>query len=187
MPNELIATGRVESLCLNGEATEKIWFDLHGPRGDSHSGFSRKLSGHDGVYRRTSALEKGHPVFNWRTWTALAREEIIQFEESLGVTIPQGCLLENLTLTGIPNLSKLPPTSRLVFPVRDGQQTILAVWEENSPCHLVGQRLADHYGDPDLKKRLIAEAQDKRGVMGLVLSEGRVEVGDEVQVFPPVQ
>ena len=184
--NELIATGRVESLCINGLAVDAIEFLFDGPQGDTHSGFSRRLSGHDGVYARTSTLTKGATIFNWRTWTALSREELAEIEQTLGVPVPQGCLLENMILVGIPALSKLPPTSRLVFPMRDSQ-TVLAVWEENSPCHVVGQRLADHYGVPDLKKRLIAEAQNKRGVMGLVLSAGRVEIGDEVLVYPPVQ
>ena len=187
MKNERVATGRVESLCLNGEAVDTICFDLAGLRGDVHSGFSRTVGAHDGAYRATSALHKGDAVLNWRSWTALAREEIAAFEQTLGVPIPQGCLLENLTVTGIPNLSKLPPTTRMVFPVRGGTQAMLAVWEENSPCHTVGQRLADHYGRPELKKALIAGARGKRGVMGLVLSAGWVEVDDEVQVFPPAR
>ena len=88
-------------------------------------------------------------------------------------------------MTGVPNLSKLPPTTRLVFPVRNDMQAILAIWEENTPCQIVGQRLAAHYGRPELKRALITAARDKRGVMGLVLSAGWVEVGDEVQLFPP--
>lgn len=186
MKNELLATGKVEALCINGSAIDAIEFGFEGPVGDIHSGFTRKLSGHDGGYFRTSALAKGDIAFNWRSWTGLSQEELMEVEQALGCSIPQGCLLENIVVSGIPNFSKLPPTSRLVFPKR-GTQAVLAVWEENGPCHVVGKRLADHYGEPELQKRLIAGAQNRRGVMGLVLTVGRVEVGDTILVYPPMQ
>lgn len=186
MKNELVTTGRVESLCINGLPVDAIEFGLDGPQGDSHSGSTRRLSGHDGAYVRSSSLTKGDQVFNWRSWTAVSREELLEIEQALGYSIPQGCLLENLVIAGVPSLSKLAPTTRLVFPKR-GNQAILAVWEENGPCHVVGKRLEDHYGVPGIKTMLIAEAQNRRGVMGLVLSPGRVEIGDLVLVYPPVQ
>jgi len=184
MENELLATGRVESLCINGLSVDTIRFE--GPIGEVHRGFLRTLSGHDGGYIRTSELKKGETVFSWRSWTALSKEEMTETEALLGHLIPQGCLLENIVVSGIPNFTKLLPTSRLVFPRRE-TQAVLAIWEENSPCHVVGQRLADHYGNAELKKRLILEARDRRGVMGLVLSPGKVEVGDTILVYPPMQ
>ncbi len=72
MPNEPIATGRVESLCLDGKPVQRIIFALNGPVGDRHWGFSRKISGHDGPYKRTSELKKGDRVLNTRSWTALS-------------------------------------------------------------------------------------------------------------------
>lgn len=186
MKNELLARGRVEWLCVNGQEVASINFRLDGPEGDKHSGFVRKLSGHDGVYVRTSSLSKGDEVFNWRTWTGLSAEELGEVERSLGLSIPRGTLLENIVFSGISDFSKLAPTTRLIFPKRS-EQVILAVWEENGPCKGVGQRLAEYYGEPDLCRRLIAEAQGKRGVMGLVLSPGVVEVGDEVLVYPPAE
>ena len=192
--SNLFTTGQVQSLCLNGHPilnghlVEKIQFQFTGPRGDVHSGLSRILSGHDGEYMRTSRLQKGAEVFNWRSWTGLSCEEISEVEQKIGVIIPQGCLLENLVLSGIPNFSQLAPTTRLVFPQKeDGSQVILAVWEENSPCKGVGDRLQKQYGIEGLSKRFIAAAQGKRGVMGLVLSEGFVELEDRVGVYPPVQ
>lgn len=186
-----IATGKVESLCMDGNPVDSVLFMLDGPYRDAHYGFTRKLSGHDGEYIRTSALSKGDTVFNWRTWTGLSREEIAQVESEIGVSVPQGVLLENITISGIPGFSQLAPTTRLVFPVKEncgnGKQAILAVWEENGPCKGVGQPLEDYHRVPGLKTRFIAAAQHKRGVMGLVLAVGRVEVGDEVFVYPPVR
>ena len=194
MKNQLVASGKVKSLSLNGESVSRINFGLMGPTGDDHAGLSRHLSGHDGAYMETSSLMRGARVFNWRSWTALSDQEISIIEEKLGVSIPQGCLLENLVISGIPNFSQLPPTSRLVFPMRkDRSQAILAVWEENGPCRGVGNRLEKYHADqkyiqaPGLSTRFITAARSKRGVMGLLLSEGLVEVGDWVNVFPPVQ
>lgn len=189
MVTKPIATGRVESLCMDGNPVESILFLLDGPYKENHYGFTRKLSGHDGEYIRTSSLTKGSTVFNWRTWTGLSAEEIKEVEAALGVDIPQGCLLENITISGIPNFSQLAPTTRLVFPTKgncaNGKQAIFAVWEENSPCRGVGEPLERYHGIAGLKTKFIAEAQHKRGVMGLVLAVGRVDVGDTVLVYPP--
>jgi hypothetical protein len=187
-----LATGKVESLCIDGKPVGLIYFRIAGPKGDRHRGITRALSGHDGAYIRTSRLQKGSEVFNWRSWTGLSKEELDDIENVLGVHAPPGCLLENIVVSGIPNFSKLPPTSRLVFPGERGggseiTQTILAVWEENGPCDGVGKRLEAHHGQPGLSARFIKAAQNKRGVMGLVLSPGVVRIGDTVVVYPPVQ
>ncbi|MBT3271089.1 hypothetical protein HN371_28365 [Candidatus Poribacteria bacterium] len=191
MSNGPLATGTVDSLCINGEPVESIRFRVDGPDGDSHSASTRKLAGHDGRYIRTSDLAQGKEVFNWRTWTGLAAEEIAEVEATLGLDIPQGCLLENITVSGIAGFSQLDPTSRLVFPSRgegaDLTQAVLAVWEENGPCATVGERLEKHHAKPGLKTDFIRAAQGKRGVMGLVLSAGEVRVGDTVLAYPPVK
>lgn len=191
MVTQPIATGKVESLCINGQPVEKIFFDIDGPVGDKHRGHTRLLSGHDGEYIRTSARKKGESALNWRTWTGLSREELSGIEKALGVSIPIGCLLENITFSDIPNFSELLPTTRFVFPDKEGDrythQAILAVWEQNGPCRTVGERLARHHGNEDLTAQFVAHAVGRRGLMGVVLTAGYIEVGDVVQVYPPVQ
>ena len=191
MVTQPIAKGTVEYLCVNGEVRESVDFCLDGPYSDMHTGFIRRLSGHDGEYMRTSSLQRGEKIFNWRSWTGLSCEELSEIEKGLGASIPPGCLLENITVSGIPNFSKLAPTTRLVFPFREngfsGKQAMLAVWEENGPCKTVGQRLEDYHNEPGLKTRFVAAAQNKRGVMGIVLAAGEIHRGDEVLVYPPAQ
>jgi hypothetical protein len=185
--NQLLATGTVTSLAIDGETTGRITFDLAGPIGDIHYGFTRSLSGHDGAYIRTSGLKKGDTVFNWRSWTGVSTEEIGDVAKAIGYEIPAGILLENLSIRGIPHFSQLAPSSRLVFPqAADGSQAVLAVWEENGPCRTVGELLELLHQKPGLKTDFIRAAQGKRGVMGFVLSPGTVSVGDTVLVYPPV-
>ena len=185
-----IASGTVSSLAINGESVPQIMFGIEGPVGDSHAGFERRLSGHDGDYIKTSALVKGSRVFNWRSWTGLSLEEMAQVEQALGFDIPVGCLLENITISGIPNFSQLEPGTRLVFPGHVSRnrltQAIFAVWEGNGPCRTVGERLEAHHGTLGLKTGFIRKAQNKRGLMGFVLSAGTVSCGDQVLVYPPV-
>lgn len=182
-----LATGRVEALAVNGQSIPGLHFSPDGPSGDAHRGFTRTLSGHDGEYLRTSSLEKGASVFNWRSWTALSTEEIGALEGDLGYSVPVGCLLENIRISGIPNFSRLAPTTRLVFPKHSETQLILAAWEENGPCGTVGRRLESHHAVPGLKSGFIRAAQHRRGVMGFVLAPGSILVGDTVLVYPPVQ
>lgn len=182
-----IATGKVEALAVNGRLMNELYFFPDGPAGDRHRGYTRNLSGHDGEYLRTSALRKGSPVFNWRSWTALSTEEVRMIEDGIGYIVPVGCLLENIRISGIPGFSQLTPTTRLVFPWESGQQAMLAVWEENGPCGTVGFRLEEHHRVPGLKTGFIRAAEHRRGVMGFVLSPGLIRAGDEVRVYPPVQ
>jgi MOSC domain-containing protein YiiM len=190
LPSELIGVGRVVSLCINGIPEEQIEFCLDGPRGDKHQAFTRPLGSHDGAYACTSKLKRGAPVLNWRAWSGLSVEELAETETALGVPIPSGCLLENITISGVPKFSKLAPTTRLVFPRKSereqGAQAILVIWEENTPCAVVGARLAKHHDQPRLKQEFVREARNKRGVVGLVLAPGMVAKGDEVLVYSPV-
>jgi MOSC domain-containing protein YiiM len=191
LKSELIGVGKVASLCIDGTIVDQIEYGLDGAVGDKHRGFTRALGGHDGAYARTSKLRKGAPVLNWRTWTALSLEELAETEKALGVEIPAGCLLENMIISGIPNFSKLAPTTRLVFPERphrdQNTQAMLAVWEENTPCAVVGARLARHHNQPGLTQRFVVEARNRRGVVGLVLAAGLVENGDVVSVYSPAR
>jgi hypothetical protein len=187
-----IATGTVSTLAINGKPVQEILFELSGPVGDNHSGFKRRLSGHDGTYIKTSNLMKGAQVFNWRSWTGLSTQELNEIEHALGLGVPVGCLFENITISGIPNFSKLEPGTRLVFPRQvEGDnfvtQAILAVWEENGPCRTVGERLENYHGLEGLKTLFIREAQNRRGVMGFVLSAGKISRNDQVLVYPPVR
>lgn len=182
-----LTRGSVSSLCINGKSVQEAIFELDGPIGDRHRGFSRILSGHDGGYVRTSNLQKkAHRVFNWRSWTGISEEERDAISSEVGIPLEPGDFQENILFSGIEDFTHLPPSSRIVFPwdVTD-TQLILTVWEENDPCVGIGTPFAEKHNDKSLSPRFIKASISRRGVMGFVLSAGIARVGDEVLVYPP--
>lgn len=185
-----IAIGHVASLAINGASTERIHFEFEGPQGDKHASRIHQLTEKDSRLLSISGLPQGHPVFNYRSWTALSCEELQEIESAISRPIPQGCLLENMQISGIPSFSTLPPSSQLHFPARRAFgkkmcKAILAVWEKNTPCDIVANRLATLSESPSLRAAFEYAARGKRGVVGFVLSSGYAFVGDEVLVYPP--
>lgn len=186
--SEPIAVGRVVWLGINGYSVTMLDFNCGGPAGGHNSGNRRSLNGSDSEYLGTSKLKKGDSFFNFNTWTALSREEVNDIEEKLHLPVPNGCLLENIIVSGVPQFSNLNPTTRLVFPQRisnsDRTQAILAIWEKSKT---VGDRLEQHHRKPGLRADFVAVAPNSSGVTGFVLAAGQINVGDEVLVFPPVR
>lgn len=185
-----MAIGWVDWLGINGEPAEELVFTLDGPVGDRHAGRVRQLSGHDGDYMRTSSLVKGATVLNWRSWTAVSREDMHVTAGILKDEIPAGSLLENIIVSEIPNFSKIVPGSRLVFPRQELNglyaQAILGVWEENEPCMVVGKRVEELNDRPGQARDFVRAAQHHRGIMGFVLSAGKIRRHDQVRVYPPL-
>lgn len=194
MSTELLRhRGHVEHLCINGEQVSSILFGLEGPRGDRHAGFTRKTSGHDSALLRLPHMRKGMPIANMRTWSAISKEEMDEVGAALSCEVPMECLLANLCISDIPRFSQLEVGMLLVFPSRcDGQEpeetrAILYVGQENTPCAVVGNRLEKHHQQPGLSAKFVHAANGKRGLVGSVLSPGRVLPNDEVLVYPPIR
>lgn len=179
---EPIAIGKVDAVCVNGGEIEGIMIKREGVFSDIHSHNTRRLSGHDGRFKKTTGLIDGEEVFNWRTWTGISSEEIREVEEAAGFSIPVGIILENIRFSGIPDFSKIQPGSYLVFP----SKAVLAVWSENGPCKTVGKRLEELHQKEGVNTSFIKHAQGKRGVMGFVLAPGFITKGQEVRLFPPM-
>lgn len=179
--------GVVESLCKSGHETPHIEFVLGGVLGDYHSGFQTSFRKNCAPFLHDSAHRVGEKVYNWRMWSALSREELELIAQELGVTmISPGSFVENLIISGIGDFSKLPAGSRLTFPVRnfrtEGRQAILRVECSMQPCERIGILVASKLRKPKLKSAIVRASCNRRGLVGSVLSAGRVEVGDTVVV-----
>jgi hypothetical protein len=160
-----------------------------GVRGDRHYGEPRQLD----VRERdlvNEGLPKGLVIANVREVSVVSVEEQEAIARGIGLPeIPQGYFGENLVLRGIPNLTLLPPGTKLFFKRKGTIKTaVLAVWAENDPCEIIGDALQERFPDvPNLSPRLVKEAVGKRGVVAFVYSSGIIHRGDTVIARVPLQ
>ena len=87
----------------------------------------------------------------------------------------------NLVLTGIPDLTLLPPSTRLQFP--SGATIVVDI--ENLPCRYPAAVIENYH--PELSQGFVKAAKGKRGVVGWVEAEGDLWPGDAVTVWLPPQ
>jgi MOSC domain-containing protein YiiM len=87
----------------------------------------------------------------------------------------------NVVVSGIPDLTLLPPSTRLQFP----SGAMIVVDAENHPCRYPADIIARHH--PEQKKGFVAAAMHKRGVVGWVEAEGVIGTGDRITVWIPPQ
>jgi MOSC domain len=157
-------------------ATGVLALSFEGPD-DCHSGLTRKSDS------RTLALYKrGIDIRNVRQLTLVSDEELADIAMNAGIPAIQpewfGC---NIVTTGIPDLSLLPPSTRLQFP----SGATIVVDMENMPCKQIADVVALHH--PEVQFRLIEAARHKRGVTAWVEREGSVQAGDSIAIFIPPQ
>jgi MOSC domain-containing protein YiiM len=87
----------------------------------------------------------------------------------------------NLVTSGIPDLTLLPPSSRLQFP--SGATIVIDI--ENLPCRYPAEVIANHYPNPTVG--FVKAALHKRGVVGWIEAEGMIARGDAITVWLPPQ
>ena len=87
----------------------------------------------------------------------------------------------NLLLSGIPDLTLLPPSSRLIF----SSGASLVVDMQNAPCAYPGKVIDEHH--PGKGKGFPRAAIDRRGLTAWVEREGSIATGDNVELHIPPQ
>jgi MOSC domain-containing protein YiiM len=175
-----VHTGDNEDLSKHARQSAKL--ELDGFVGDKHKGFERIAASYDrdptGTLRR-----------NERQWSGVSVEELAIIRERLDLKEPldAATLGANLCVEGIPEFSRLPKGSRLVFP----SGAVLLVEEGNPPCADMAEQIAAKHttnsGEPVEGRMFPKRAMGLRGVVGVVDVPGGIEVGDRVivQVYEP--
>ncbi len=145
--------------------------------GEAHGGLTR-LS----CARVVSQHPKGTEIRNVRQLCVMSAEELAEIAADCGLqTLDPAMTGASMVIKGIPDLTHLPPSSRLQFP--DG--SVIVVDMENRPCHLPAKVInLDH---PSAGDRFKAAAKGRRGVTAWVEREGQVQVGDAVRLHVPDQ
>ena len=166
-PDEDLSSSRVDS----AEVT------YQGFQGESHSGLVRKA-----CVRVRNMYTEGTEIRNTRQISILSVEDLATIAEKMGVpNLEPEWVGANLLLSGIPNFTKLPPSTRLIF--AGGAALVIDV--ENSPCKYPGEIIERHHAGAG--QRFAKSAVGLRGVTAWVEREGRINTGDSIRVYIPPQ
>lgn len=148
-----------------------------GIEGDCHGGLTRKSDS-----RMLKQFKRGTPVRNSRQISILSVEELEEVAARMEIpAVKPEWVGANLVTRGIPDLTLLPPSSRLQFP--SGAMIVVDI--ENHPCRYPADIIAKH--NPEQKMGFVKAAMHKRGVVGWVEAEGIVRPGDTITVWIPPQ
>ena len=121
-------------------------------------------------------------IRNTRQFSILSQEELDLTAIDMGLdAIDPAWLGASLVVSGIPDFTYLPPSSRL----QASSGATLVIDMENRPCHLPAKIIdqdAAGYG-----RAFKAAAQSRRGVTAWVEREGQLTLGDHITLHIPDQ
>ena len=157
---------------------DTLQFAFDGIVGDRHRGFTRA------AWDLTDKQPGGTERRNERQWSAVAHEDLQAVSKQLGLpaALRAGDVAVNLSISGVPEFSRLPRGTELTF---EGG-VVLIVEEYNPPCSRMSQHIADHYHraneEPLGQMDFIEASKFCRGLVGAVEVPGIVSVGEGVTV-----
>ena len=162
---------------LASTAQDEMALSFAGPVGEDHGGLTRPSCS-----RVISQYPRGTEIKNTRQLSVVSAEELAQIAEAMGVdTLDPWLVGATMVLSGIPDFSHLPPSSRLQI----ANGATLTVDMQNRPCHLPAAEIDVPH--PGKGRTFKAAAQGLRGVTAWVEREGTARVGDIVTVHVPDQ
>lgn len=162
---------------LRSVPQDEVTLTFAGIAGEAHGGLTRPSCS-----RVVSQHPRGTEIRNTRQLSVVSAEELAEIAADCGLSELDPALVgASLVISGIPDFTHLPPSSRLQTP----SGATLVVDMENRPCHLPAKPInADHPGAGD---RFKTAAKGKRGVTAWVEREGLIRVGDTVRLHVPDQ
>ena len=175
--------GQVTALLVHSDDTtgiatgqqHSIRVTYAGFEGESHSGLTRAS-----CVRVKRQYPIGTDIRNTRQITIVSDEELAEIAQRLDIAeLAPGWLGANLGIVGIPRLTTLPPSSRLIF----SGGVSLVVDMENEPCDGPAKEVEQRY--PGKGRLFVKNALGRRGVTAWVEREGVLEQGDIVEVHMP--
>ncbi len=166
-PDEDLSSRRIESVAVS----------YAGFAGESHSGLVRAS-----CVRVRHQYKQGTEIRNTRQISIVSVEDLALIAAAMGLAeLRPEWLGANLLVSGIPNFSQIPPSTRMIF---DGGAS-LVVDLENSPCKYPGDIIERHH--PGYGGRFAKAAVGHRGVTAWVEREGKVNTGDSIRLYIPPQ
>jgi hypothetical protein len=151
---------------------DELICDFGGAVGDRHYG-ETMLSD----TRQAKVFKRGTVIRNLRQISIVDTAELHHIADAMGlIEIAPGTIADNICTDGIPNLTALPPMTRLVF---DGGAVIM-LGGENNPCVIAGRMVATQYGGR--AESFPKAAMGLRGVTGWVEHPGVIRPGAAITI-----
>jgi hypothetical protein len=162
---------------LEKTAVTEARLQFSGMEGDCHGGLTRPSDS-----RMLKQYKRGTTVRNSRQLSILAVEELAEVAERMGIpAVRPEWVGANMVVRGIPDLTLLPPSSRLQFP----SGAMIVIDAENHPCRYPADIIAKHH--PEARMGFVKAAMHKRGLVGWVEAEGMIRMGDAITIWIPPQ
>ena len=145
--------------------------------GEAHSGLTRPSCS-----RVTEQHPEGTEIRNVRQLSVISAEELSDIAADMGLPeIDPAWLGASMVVSGIPDFSHLPPSSRM-----QGQSgATLVVDMQNRPCVLPAKVI--DAAAPGFGKSFMSAARGRRGVTAWVEREGVFQVGGTLALHIPDQ
>lgn len=172
--------GRVphrEEMEIETEVLDEMRLGFDGPEGDVHGGLTRPSCS-----RVLAQYPRGTVIRNTRQLSILSEEEMGEIAHEMGVShLDPRWLGASIVLSGLPDLSHLPPGARL----QAVNGTTLTVDLQNRPCHLPAMTMEPAMGRA--AKGFKAAARTRRGVTAWVERPGTLRLDDALRLHVPDQ
>jgi len=174
-------TGRVEAVLVGHQPdslvstrTDSFQVVYGGIHGDRHFGQTHLSGG------KTKFYPRGTVIYNDRQVSLVSAEELKEIAETLKIPeiLPEW-LGANLLLSGIPDMTRLAPGTRLFF----SSGAVLYVTRFNNPCSAAGDVIQAQYPERNgLSPAFVRHAMHRRGLVAMVDIPGLISAGDIVGV-----
>jgi len=162
---------------LHTEVLQEMPVDFAGYAGDCHAGLTRPA-----CERVKSQHPRDTEIRNVRQFSIVSAEETAEIAADLELdTIDPIWIGASIVISGIPDFTHLPPSSRLQ--TQDGVTLIIDM--QNRPCQFPAMTI--EAAMPGHGKGYKAAATGKRGVTACVESPGVLRIGDKVTLHVPDQ
>ena len=180
--NALPFQGKVESLLARTSRadgfvkteTGSLNLSFAGPE-DCHGGLTRKSD-----VRTLPLYKRDIDIRNVRQLTVVSVEELADIAARLAIAdVKAEWLGANMVVSGIPDFTLLPPSTRLQFP----SGATIVVDMENYPCSQIAKVVDEHHSGT--RFRVVEAAMHKRGVTAWVECQGEVKTGDAIKIVTP--
>jgi len=154
------------------QAVNELTLTYEGIPGDRHAGLLRPSGAREPWY------ERGTEMRNERQLSILSEDELAAVAQDMNIEqLKPEWIGGNIVLSGIANMSLLPPRTLLMF---EGGVTI-RVDGDNGPCRIAGRAIAAQFdGREDLEFAFPKVAKHRRGLVGWVERAGVITPGEGV-------